>query len=93
MDIFACNYICTSRLYGQIERPKKVVLVYLIFEVFEYVAKSVGIGYLNNTLNLQNGYIVIHDIIMNIAAQIVGLALSQWLQIIINSGHFNSEKG
>lgn len=77
----------------KLKDQKKVVLVYLFFEIFEYFGKSRGIGYLNNTLNLPNGYIVIHDTIMNIAAQTVGLALSQRLQIIINSGHFNSEKG
>ena len=66
-----------------IEQQKLVFLVYVIFEVVEYVGKRVGVGYLNNTLDLPNAYIVIHDIILNMAAQIVGLALSERLQILI----------
>ena len=76
-----------------IKEQKLVCLFYIIFEVFEYVGKRVNVGYLNNTLNLPNRYIIIHDITMNLAAQIVGLALSERLQIIIKSGHLNSEKG
>ena len=67
----------------QLKDQKKVFLIYFLFEMIEYSGKKIGIPYLNNTLDLPNHQIVIHDIIMNASCQLVGLALSERLQILI----------
>lgn len=76
------TYVSAGYLIN-IDQQIIVFIIYLLFEIFEYIGKRNSINFLNNTLDLENYKILIHDIIMNLSAQIIGLALSERLQIII----------
>ena len=75
----------TAGFIVRLDHQKYICTSFILFELCEYLGCKYGISYLNNTLDLPNNLIPIHDIIMNLAAQFVGLALSERLQLLLDN--------